>query len=65
MKKKLGLIRKVFENESYLRDEYNANRLYANRNGDVEFDSLIEWLHTHQQEVSMIIEMANNIERLQ
>ena len=64
MKKKLDLIRKTLENENYLRETYTTQTLHANRDGEVEFDRLLEWLHANQQEVGMMIEMANNIEKV-
>ena len=64
MKNKLEIMREPLGNEAYLRDGYNENKLYGNRDGEVEFDTMLEWLFENQHEVEMMVEMANKIERV-
>ena len=42
--KKINKIMKIADDLKYLSEEYGANPIWASRDGDVEFSSLVEYL---------------------
>ena len=42
--KKINKIMKIADDLKYLSEEYGSNPIRANRDGDVEFSSLVEYL---------------------
>ena len=59
MKKKMEKIHKVESDLNYLRGEYNNITLWGNApDGDVKFDSLIEWLAENELTVDFMLKTA-------
>ena len=59
MKEKIEKISKVESDLKYLRDEYKGMILWGSApDGDVKFDSLIEWLAKNEDTVDFMLKTA-------
>lgn len=62
MKEKMEKIRKLENNLKYLRGEYSNITLWGSApDGDVKFDSLIEWLAKNEDTVDFMLKTAKEL----
>jgi hypothetical protein len=62
MKEKMEKISKVESDLKYLRDEYKNITLWGSaRDGDVKFDSLIEWLAKNGDTADLMLKTAKEL----
>jgi hypothetical protein len=65
LSEKVSEISKIDSDIAYLKDEYEENKLWGScPDGDVRFESMLEWLHANQHKVEHMIMVANKIEGL-
>lgn len=64
---KLDLIKKINGNLDYIKDEYEKARLWSSPpDGDVKFESLIDWLSNEDNEylVQEMIKLAKDLKKV-
>jgi len=64
MQDKINKINSVSSDLVYLREEYQRDALYGSRDGDVKFDSFMEWLGNNSHTVEHMIKVAKTIQEI-
>lgn len=65
MKDKIEKISKINSDLDYLRGEYKDHALWGSApDGDVRFDSLIEWMGKNSELVKFMVEVSHRLEVL-
>jgi hypothetical protein len=64
MKDKIEKIEQAQSDMEYLRGEFKDMKLYANRDGEVEFEMFMEWLAEWEYNVEHMIKVAKIIKEI-
>ena len=64
LKDKIQKIRSVQSDMEYLKDEFKSMHLYANRDGEVEFEVFMEWLSEWDYNVTHMTEVSKTIKEI-